>query len=60
MTIDFTRSLYTRGNTLGYLPVWERVKLCLCRYTLTLSHTTNFRLFQLKEFAGDNFKFDKK
>ena len=25
MTIDFTRSLYTRGNTLGYLPVWERV-----------------------------------
>ena len=26
---------------------------------LTLSQMTNFRLFQLKEFADDNFKFDK-
>ena len=25
---------------------------------LTLSHTTNFRLFKLTEFADDNFKFD--
>ena len=26
---------------------------------LTLSQTTNFRLSKLKEFADDNFKFDK-
>ena len=26
---------------------------------LTLYQTTNFRLFQLKEFADDNFKFDE-
>ena len=26
---------------------------------LTLSQTTNFRLFQLKEFADNNLKFDK-
>ena len=25
LTIDFTRSLYTTGYSLGYLPVWERV-----------------------------------
>ena len=25
---------------------------------LTLSQTTNFRLYQLKEFADDDFKFD--
>ena len=25
--------------------------------SLTLSQTTNFRLFQLKQFADDNFKF---
>ena len=27
--------------------------------SLTLSKTTNFRLFQTKEFADDNFKFDE-
>ena len=26
---------------------------------LTLSQMTNFRLFKLKEFADDNFKFDE-
>ena len=26
---------------------------------LTLSQTPNFRLFKLKEFADDNFKFDE-
>ena len=26
---------------------------------LTLSQTTNFRLFQMKVFAEDNFKFDE-
>ena len=27
--------------------------------TLTLSQTTNFRLFKPKEFADDNFRFDE-
>ena len=27
--------------------------------TLTLYQMTNFRLFQLKEFADNNFKFDE-
>ena len=26
---------------------------------LTISHATHFRLFQLKEFADHNFKFDE-
>ena len=28
-------------------------------FQLTLSQTTNFRLLQTKEFAEDNFEFDK-
>ena len=27
---------------------------------LILSQTTNFRLFQIREFADDNFKFDER
>ena len=30
-------------------------KVLLCGKQLTLSQTTNFRLFQLKEFTGNNF-----
>ena len=34
---------------------------CQCSVVpcLTLSQTTNLRLFKLKDFADDNFKFDK-
>ena len=28
-------------------------------FVLTLSQTTDFRLFQLKEFANNNFRFDE-
>ena len=35
---------------------WENV---FQKSSLTLSQRTNFRLFQLKEFADDNFKFDE-
>ena len=31
----------------------------LLRCSLTLSQTTNFRLFQTEKFADDNFKFDE-
>ena len=27
--------------------------------SLSLSQTTNFRLFETKDFADDNFKFDE-
>ena len=31
----------------------------MCGKELTLSQTTNFRLFQTEEFADDNFEFDE-
>ena len=31
----------------------------LSNIQLTLSQTTNFRLFKLKDFADDNLKFDE-
>ena len=31
----------------------------LCNIVLTHYQTTNFRLFQTKEFADDNFKFEE-
>ena len=30
-----------------------------CDHDLTLSQTSNFRLFQLKEYADDSFNFDE-
>ena len=40
--------------------MWEnRYEQYLFSQRLTLSQTTNFRLFKLKEFADDNSNFDK-
>ena len=49
--------------------IWSSPKKNICHfdilkqvymiYGLTHYQTTNFRLFQLKEFADDNFKFDE-
>ena len=35
------------------------MKFCDIFSSLTLSQTTNFRLFQTEEFTDNNFKFDE-
>ena len=41
------------------LSIWTSLKICHLVKCLTVSQTTNFRLFQTDGFADDNFRSDE-
>ena len=62
----FKRFLSERGCTIAPASTVDRSFACISKMAsgpvadaLTLSQTTNFRVFQTAEFADDNFKFDE-